>query len=79
VAVDFGTPRQRWLDRLPLAEAETLLAQGQFGAGSMGPKVEAMLTYLRGHPGGMGMITSPEAIGRALGGATGTRFVAVDA
>ena len=76
VAVDFGTPQQRWLDRLSIAEAEALLAQGQFGAGSMGPKVEAMLTYLRGYPGGMGMITSPEAIGRAIDGSTGTRFIA---
>ena len=35
-----------------------------------------MLTYLRGYPGGMGMITSPEAIGRAIDGSTGTRFIA---
>lgn len=75
VAINFGTPEQRWLDTLTLAEAQTLLASGQFGAGSMAPKVEAMLTYLRGNPAGVGLITSPEAIVRAIGGNGGTRFI----
>ncbi len=74
VAVNFGTPKQRWLDTLDLEEAENLLNEGQFGAGSMGPKVEAMLTYLHGRPGGIGLITSPEAMGRAVRGTGGTRF-----
>ncbi len=75
VAIDFGTPKQKWLDTLDVEEAENLLNQGQFGAGSMGPKVEAMLTYLHGRPGGVGLITSPEAMGRAVRGTAGTRFV----
>ncbi len=75
VAIHFGTPQQRWLDKLTLQEAEQLLREGQFGAGSMGPKVEAMLTYLRKRPGGSGLITTPEAIGRALQGETGTHFL----
>jgi len=74
VAIHFGTQQQRWLDKLTLEEAERLLREGQFGAGSMGPKVEAMLTYLRQRPGGSGLITTPEAIGRALQGETGTHF-----
>ncbi len=75
VAVNFGTPEQRWLDTLDVEEAEKLLHEGQFGAGSMGPKVEAMLTYLRGRPEGVGLITSPEAMARAIRGTSGTRFV----
>lgn len=75
VAIHFGTPQQRWLDKLALEEAEQLLREGQFGAGSMGPKVEAMLTYLRQRPGGRGLITTPEAIGHALQGETGTHFL----
>ncbi|NDG38884.1 MAG: carbamate kinase [Betaproteobacteria bacterium] len=75
VAIHFGTPQQRWLDKLALDEAEQLLREGQFGAGSMGPKVEAMLSYLRQRPGGSGLITTPEAIGRALQGETGTHFL----
>ncbi|WP_221888547.1 hypothetical protein [Klebsiella huaxiensis] len=74
VAIGFGTPEQRWLDTLTLAEAETLLQTGQFGAGSMAPKVEAMLTYIKGNPQGVGLITSPEAIVRAANGNGGTRF-----
>ena len=75
VAINFGTPKQKWLDTLDVEEAENLLNQGQFGVGSMGPKVEAMLTYLHGRPGGVGLITTPEAMGRAVRGAAGTRFV----
>jgi len=75
VAIHFGTPRQRWLDKLTQDEAEQLLREGQFGAGSMGPKIEAMLSYLRQRPGGSGLITTPEAIGRALQGETGTHFL----
>jgi carbamate kinase len=75
VAIHFGTPQQRWLDKLELQEAEQLLREGQFGVGSMGPKVEAVLSYLRQRPGGRGLITTPEAIGRALQGETGTHFL----
>lgn len=74
VAVNFGTPEQRWLETIDVDQAERLLGEGQFGVGSMGPKVEAMLTYLHGRPGGIGLITSPELMGRAVSGNGGTRF-----
>ncbi len=74
VALHFGTPQQRWLSQLSLAEAETLLQSREFGAGSMAPKVEAMLTYLRGQPQGTGIITTPQGMARALRGEGGTRF-----
>lgn len=74
VAVNFGTPRQRWLTRLTPAEAETLLQEGQFGAGSMGPKIEAMLTYLQHCPQGAGLITSLHAMDKAVHGQGGTHF-----
>jgi carbamate kinase len=74
VAIHFGTPEQRWLDRLDTEEARRLLAEGHFGAGSMGPKVETMLAYLARCPTGTGLITTPEAIGRAIAGDAGTRF-----
>jgi carbamate kinase len=76
VAINFGKPDQRWLDTLSLAEAQALIAQDQFGAGSMLPKVEAIMrfvTHSRAHGGqGKGLITSPEAIRRALDHKTGT-------
>lgn len=74
VALHFGTPQQRWLSQLSLAQAEQLLQSSEFGAGSMAPKVEAMVTYLRACPQGTGLITTPEGIARALNGQGGTRF-----
>jgi carbamate kinase len=52
VFTGWGTPAQRRLDRIGASEARSLLAAGEFGAGSMGPKVEAALEYLGGPPGG---------------------------
>lgn len=74
VAIDFGTPEQAWLDRLTPAEARRHLAAGQFPAGSMGPKVEAMVAFVEGG-GAEGIITDIPNLGRAIAGETGTRFV----
>ncbi len=43
----FGTPSQEALRFMSVAEAETLLASGEFGTGSMGPKVEAAVSFVR--------------------------------
>ncbi|WP_058910511.1 carbamate kinase [Entomohabitans teleogrylli] len=74
VAVNFGTPQQRWLDALSADEAQALLDAGEFGAGSMAPKVEAILGWLATQPHGTGIITSPEAMGEAIHGHKGTRI-----
>lgn len=47
VAVDYGKPAQRDLPRLTVSEARTHLAAGQFPPGSMGPKIEAAIEFLR--------------------------------
>ncbi|CAN5843378.1 carbamate kinase [soil metagenome] len=44
---DFGTEQQELLREIRVSEAEALLAQGQFGKGSMGPKVEAAVSFIR--------------------------------
>jgi carbamate kinase len=72
VAIRFGQPDQTWLDRITAAQAEAYAAEGHFGAGSMGPKIEALLAFVKGRPGGRGVITNPENIARALRGETGT-------
>ena len=74
VAVNFGKPDQRWLDRMTLTEARRYLAEGQFPSGSMGPKIEAIASFLEGG-GGRALITNPPNLGRALSGATGTHVV----
>jgi carbamate kinase len=71
----FGTPQQELLRELRVADAEAMLESGEFGRGSMGPKVEAAVSFIRG--GG-----SRAIIGRldqglsAVRGETGTSIVA---
>ncbi len=75
VALNFGTPRQRWVNKLTLSEARRYLAEGgHFGSGSMAPKIQAMISYLE-HGGRQALITRPDSIEPALAGRTGTRIV----
>jgi carbamate kinase len=75
VAIGFGTPDQKWIDRMTLAEAKRLLAEGtHFAKGSMAPKIQAVVWYLEAG-GKQALITNPENIGRALRGDTGTWIV----
>jgi carbamate kinase len=75
VAINFGKPDQKWLDKISLAEAKQYLAEGiHFAKGSMAPKIQAVVRYLEAG-GKEAIITNPENIGRALNGETGTRIV----
>jgi carbamate kinase len=74
VALDFGKPTQRWVDRLTATEAARHLAEGQFPAGSMGPKVESALAFIRSG-GREVLITSPEALETEHYETVGTRIV----
>ncbi len=75
VAINFGKPDQKWLDRMTLAEAKAYLAEGtHFAKGSMAPKIQAIINYLE-RGGKQALITNPENIGRALRGETGTWIV----
>ena len=75
VALDFGTPDQRSIDHMTLAEARGYLAEGRhFAAGSMAPKIEAVIGFLE-RGGELAVITDPENVERALRGETGTTIV----
>jgi carbamate kinase len=75
VALNFGKPDQKWLDRITLAEAKQYLAEGvHFAKGSMAPKIQAIIWYMEAG-GKQAIITNPENIGRALRGETGTWIV----
>lgn len=75
VAINFGKENQKWLDRMTLSEAKQYLAEGtHFAKGSMAPKIQAIIWYLEAG-GKQALITSPENIGRALRGETGTWIV----
>ena len=72
VAINFGKPDQKWLDKMTLAEAKGYLDEGRhFAKGSMAPKIQAAIWYLESG-GKQALITNPENIGRALKGETGT-------
>jgi len=72
VAINFGKPDQKWLDRMTLSEAKRYLKEGiHFAKGSMAPKIEAIIRYLEAG-GKQALITNPENIGRAMKGETGT-------
>jgi carbamate kinase len=75
VAINFGKPDQKWLDKMTLAEAKAYLAEGtHFAKGSMAPKIQAVIWYLE-NGGKQAIITNPENIGRAIKGETGTLIV----
>lgn len=75
VAINFGKPEQKWLDKMTVAEAKAYLEEGtHFAKGSMAPKIQAAIWYLE-NGGKEAVITNPENIGRALKGETGTHIV----
>ena len=72
VAIHFGKPNQQDLGRLSLAEAVRYVEEGQFGVGSMLPKVQAAMRFVRANPGRKAIITSLDKCLDALDGKTGT-------
>jgi len=72
VAINYKKPNQQWLGQMTAAEARAYYNEGHFAPGSMGPKVEAVLSFLDAHPEGKALITDPPNIARALDGETGT-------
>ncbi len=76
VAIHFGTPQQQWLDAISVYEAQTLLQEGQFGVGSMQPKVEAIIDFINASQQqgkqASGLITSPQTIKAAPAHQSGT-------
>lgn len=74
IALNFNQPDQQWLDQMTLMEAKRYLQEGHFAKGSMQPKVQAIIKYLKAG-GSEALVTDPENIERALAGETGTRVV----
>lgn len=74
VAVNFGKPDERWLDELTPELAEQYIEEGQFAPGSMLPKVQAALQFVKSAPGREALITLLEKAKDGIKGRTGTRF-----
>ncbi|WP_434778261.1 carbamate kinase [Neisseria sp. Ec49-e6-T10] len=75
VAINFGTPEQQWLDTLTVQDARHFSEKGEFGEGSMGPKINAVIDFVSEVPDAQGLITSPDVIKEALERKTGTWIV----
>jgi carbamate kinase len=75
VAIRFGKPEQKWLDTITVEEARAYIAAGEFGAGSMEPKVMAVADFVATTPGAVGVIGAPNEMAEIIAGRAGTRIV----
>ena len=77
VAVDYGTEHERRITRMTTREAQRWLDEGQFPEGSMGPKIEAAIEFLRGcNPGDARVVICDiQHMAEALVGQGGTTIV----
>ena len=76
VKVNYKQPDEKTLTELTVDDAFKLIAQGQFAAGSMLPKVEAGVSFVSGANKRVCIITSPEKASKAIDGKAGTRIIA---
>ena len=74
VAIDFGKPTQQFVEKMTVSEAEKHMAGGQFPAGSMGPKVDSALQFVKA-TGKQVLITDVDVLREALEGRDGTLIV----
>ena len=72
VAINWGKPDQKDLSRMSLEEASRYVEEGHFAPGSMLPKVQAAMKFVRSDPGKKAVITSLDKALDALAGKTGT-------
>lgn len=75
VKVNYKQPDEKTLTELTVDDAFKLIAQGQFAAGSMLPKVEAGVSFVSGANKRVCIITSPEKASKAIEGKAGTRII----
>lgn len=75
VCINFNKPDQKELDEITVEEANKYIAEGQFAKGSMLPKVEACLDFVKGGNDRCAIITLLEKASDAVKGLTGTKIV----
>lgn len=74
VYINYNQPGQQPLAALTINQTERYMEEGQFPPGSMGPKIQALLQFLKAG-GKRGLITTPDCLEDALDGRGGTHFV----
>jgi carbamate kinase len=74
VYLNFGEENQKPIGEMTVAEAKQYIEEGHFAAGSMLPKIKAIVWFLE-ESGKKAIVTNPENIARALKGQTGTHIL----
>lgn len=74
IALHYRRPEETWLDEVDAATLERYIQAGHFAAGSMLPKVEAALSFVKNQPGKTALITLLEKAKEGIAGNTGTRI-----
>ena len=72
VSINYGKPNEQNLTNITVSELEMHLQNGQFGTGSMKPKVEAIIYFLRENPHATAIVASLENAQEAIAGKSGT-------
>jgi carbamate kinase len=72
VAIKWGTPEEEILSEITLAEARYYMSQGEFPAGSMGPKIQAAIEFVQADSENRVIITDVENLKDSLVGKAGT-------
>lgn len=72
VAINFGKPNQKWLARITVDEAKKYIEEGHFAPGSMLPKIEAAIKFVKSGKGREAIITSLENAYNAVTEENGT-------
>jgi carbamate kinase len=67
VAIGYGTPEERWLGEVSVAELRDHQAAGEFTAGSMGPKVEAVCRFVEATGGRAAIASLDDTVGATEG------------
>lgn len=75
VAINFGKEDEKWLDELSLEDAKKYIESGEFGKGSMEPKVKASVDFVENGKDKEALITLLEKVASAIDGKTGTKIV----
>lgn len=76
VSKNFGRKEQSPIESMTVEQAKALIADGQFEAGTMLPKIEAAIDYLEKIPAGRVLITSMAKVKDAVHGKAGTKITA---
>lgn len=74
-AINYGKPDEKGISRMSIGEAEAYCAEGQFGEGSMLPKVKAGIKFVKSGAGRIAVITLLEKAKDAINGFTGTHII----